>query len=163
MANYFVDAGNSSHRANRAARIQSLCEPLGLIPMRVEIDGVADLGPIFQKLEEWRAQAWVLSESYVWKRRFEIVHGAMKRGLPTMAFGLRFRHRTRSGRPDGLQLNLAGAFSAAGKFIDRILRGAKPADLSLEQPTDYELVINLKRHATLASRFRSSCCCKPTK
>ena len=136
------DAANPYARAARD-QFEHVCQSLDLVPTIVEIPTVGEIGGAIAQLAQKRAQALVLPTSdIIWQRRFEIIDAAMKRGLPTMA-------------EDQLMVRESGALITYvrsqveedrlhAEYIDRILRGAKPADLPVQQPTKFELVINLK-------------------
>ena len=74
-------------------------------------------------------------------RRQQIADLALKNRLPGI-------HALREYAQAGLLIssgpNLPGLYRRAAGYVDKILRGAKPADLPVEQPTKFELVINLK-------------------
>ena len=75
------------------------------------------------------------------RHRKRIADFALPRGIPTIA-------HDRSLVVDGMLVsygpNIADSYRRGAVYVDKILKGAKPADLPVEQPTKFELVINLK-------------------
>jgi ABC-type uncharacterized transport system substrate-binding protein len=74
-------------------------------------------------------------------RRKEIADSAVKSRLPTIP---REREYAEAGGLMTYGSSIPDSFRRAAVFVDKILKGAKPADLPVEQPTKFELVINMK-------------------
>jgi putative tryptophan/tyrosine transport system substrate-binding protein len=101
-----------------------------------------DLGPALASIAADLPQGLIVhSIPVAFRRRREIAAFAATQHLPTIGFVSELAHA-------GLLLSygpdLAAMFRRAGYYVDRILRGAKAAELPVEQPTKFELVINLK-------------------
>jgi ABC-type uncharacterized transport system substrate-binding protein len=79
-------------------------------------------------------------------RRREIAELAVKSRLPTI---YRERESVEAGGLMAYGPNIPDLFRRAAIYVDKILKGAKPADLPVEQPTKFELVINLKTAKSL--------------
>jgi len=129
----------------RAARRQyeDICRSLRLDAVFVEIAEVNEIEHAIAQLPRQRVQALVLrADTFVADNRLEISKAALKQRLPTMA------EEPELVRKAGI---LASYSAVAGEdrrrvagFIDRILRGAKPADLPVELPVQFDLLFNLK-------------------
>jgi putative ABC transport system substrate-binding protein len=113
----------------------------GMAVQPVEVREVGEL-PGFARMVEKRAQAiHLIGSPFFYNVRGQIAELAVRHRLPC-AFPWREG-------PDGGGLlsygpNLHAAWHRAAVYVDKILKGAKPADLPVEQPTTFELVINLK-------------------
>ncbi len=122
---------------------QLAAEALGLRLQYVDVSRPQDFGMAFQAAGKGQAEAAIM---LVWgpllnPRRKEIAELAVKSRLPTI---YREREQVEAGGLMAYGPNIPDLFRRAASYVDRILKGAKPADLPVQQPTTFELVINLK-------------------
>jgi ABC-type uncharacterized transport system substrate-binding protein len=121
--------------------VQATARTLGLEVATFEIRRAEDIAPAFEALNDRAEALYVCSDPLVNANRVRINTLALGARLPTM-HGFREYVEAEglmSYGPDILDL-----FRRAADFVDKILRGAKPADLPVQQPTKYQLVFNLK-------------------
>jgi putative ABC transport system substrate-binding protein len=115
---------------------------LGLRLQFVEARGSADVDRAFSDMTRARAGALtVLGSPMFTSERSRLVDLAAKHRLPAV-YGR--REYVDAGGLMSYAPNLADLFRRAATYVDKILKGAKPGDLPVEQPTKFELVINLK-------------------
>lgn len=83
----------------------------------------------------------MIADPLTLRHRVEIVHLVAHAGLPAV-YG--FGEFARAGGLMAYGPSLTDLARRAATYVDKILKGAKPADLPVEQPTQFELVVNLK-------------------
>ena len=136
-----LNENNPSHAALWTAA-QRACQALGVQPVRVAASSAGQLSDAVAEIIRLRAQLVVVSADPMYtseRERLQFLFQAT--GLP-VAYGL--RDHVVIGGLLSYGVNFTEQWRHAAKFVDRILKGAKPADLPVEQPTRFELVINLK-------------------
>ena len=96
---------------------------------------------VFKGLEEERPEALFVGSGLNFTNRSLIMGLALKSRLPTMS---NFKESTQAGGLMSYGSNRLDSFHGAAIYVAKILKGAKPSELPIEQPTKYELVSNLK-------------------
>jgi len=115
---------------------------LGVRVQFVEARGLADFDRAFSDMTRARAGALtVLPSAMFTNERRRLVALAAKNRLPAV---YSLREFVDAGGLMAYGANVADVYRRATTYVDKILKGAKPADLPVEQPTKFELVINLK-------------------
>ncbi len=137
------NAANESvtRQLQEAAEVKGVQLPVVKAGTEQEIDAA------FATLINLPAEALVVAaDPFFFNRREQIVALASRYAVPAIYFT---REYTASGGLISYGPNLPASYRQAGVYAGKILKGAKPADLPVEQPTKFELVINLKTATAL--------------
>jgi putative ABC transport system substrate-binding protein len=120
--------------------VQAAARTLGLEVVMLEIRRAQDLAPAFHALKSRADALYVCTDALANTNRIRINIAAVGERLPTMHGS---RDYVEAGGLMSYGPNFPHLFRRAGDLVDKILRGAKPADLPVEQPTKFDLVVNL--------------------
>jgi len=135
------------HPANRSdllsmKEVQTAARGLGLTIQSCEVRSPDDFDKVFSAMAKERADAFMTIRNAVNDANAKrILDLAEKNRLPAIYDG---REYVEIGGLMSYGVNLSDSWRRAATYVDKILKGAKPADLPVEQPTKFELVINLK-------------------
>jgi putative ABC transport system substrate-binding protein len=127
-------------------KVQTTARTFGLESVPLKIRRAEDIAPSFEMLKGRADALYVCPDPLVTTNRIQINALALSARLPTI-HGI--REYVKAGGLISYGTNYADLWRRAGDYVDKILRGAKPADLPVEQPTKFELVINLTTAKTL--------------
>ncbi len=133
---------------------ESAARTLGVTLQSVEFRSTQELDSAFSAIARGRADALVaVSDPLTLASRQRIVEFAAKNRLPAIYAAREF---VDAGGLIGYGVSYPHLYHRAASFVDKILKGAKPGDLPVEQPTKFELVINLKTARTLGLNIPQS-------
>ena len=121
--------------------VEIAAPPLRLQPVVITVRGRDDFGDAVSEITKARVDAVFVSHTMTPNARRQLIDFAFKNRLPTMFMSREY------GAAGGLMSygpNFTDGFRRAARYVDKILKGAKAGELPIEQPTKFELVINLK-------------------
>ena len=140
-----VNVGNSASVLDmREAQVAA--HTVGLEVIKLEIRQAEDIAPAFEALRGRADALFVCIDTILFSNRIHISTLALAARLPTMVSNREF---VEAGGLMSYAANYLDLFRRAGDYVDRILRGAKPEDIPVEQPTKFQLLINLRTATAL--------------
>ena len=124
------------------ANVERAARALGLTIRRIDVTTAERLGPLVQAVRDNGAGALLVERDFaIESMRDDVVRAARAARLPAA-----YEQRTfvEAGGLLSYGTNFIDLYRRAAGYVDKILKGAKPGDLPIEQPTKFELVVNLK-------------------
>jgi putative tryptophan/tyrosine transport system substrate-binding protein len=119
---------------------ETAARAFGLDVVRLEIRRAQDIAPAFEALKSRVQALYITTDPFINANRIGINTLANVARLPTIT-GV--REYVEAGSLMSYGANLTDLWRRAGDYVDKILRGMKPADIPVEQPTKFDLIVNL--------------------
>jgi len=134
--------GNVGYPASvlEMSEVQAAARTFGLEVATLEIRRAEDIAPAFEALKDRVEALYVCGDALTATNRNRIFTFALAARLPTI---IGSRELLESGGLISYGPNFVDLYRRSADYVDKILRGAKPADIPVEQPTKFDLVINL--------------------
>jgi putative tryptophan/tyrosine transport system substrate-binding protein len=121
--------------------METTAHTIGLEVTRLEVRAEEEIVPAIEALTDHTDALYTCADALINANGARIVTTALAAHLPTISYT---REYVEVGGLMSYGPNYPDLFRRAGDYVDKILRGAKPRDLPVEQPTKFDLVINLK-------------------
>jgi putative tryptophan/tyrosine transport system substrate-binding protein len=134
------NVGTTSGSFLEVGEARAAAEALGLATDMLEIRHAEDIAPAFAKLGKSAQALYVCPDPLVNANHARINALALEARLPTIH---PFRDYLGAGGFMSYGTNNADLFRRSAEYVDKILRGAKPTDLPVQQPTKFDLIVNL--------------------
>ena len=155
-----LNPSNSGH-PGRLKLIEATARKLGIHVLSVEGSTPDDITRGFSAMARHRIQAvLILSDGFLLQQVRQIAGLAVKNRLPSISLNLDY---VEGGGLMSYGPNITDNFRRAASYVDKILKGAKPGDLPVEQPTIFELIINGKTAKALGLTIPQSILVRATK
>ena len=126
--------------------IQDAAAKIGMISAMAPVHDPGEIEPNFERLADARAGLIVQADTFLASNRKKIIDSAARNRVPVV---YPFDFYTASGGLLSYGPDVADQFRQSAGYVDRILNGEKPGDLPVQQPTKFELIVNLKTAKTL--------------
>jgi putative ABC transport system substrate-binding protein len=150
-----MNSANPVHKDLVAQALPSAAQRAGVTLLPLDVQSVGDLQRAFDAAVRERADAlYVLGDVFTFVHRPRIIGLAAKAKLPTIYNT--GRGAVQAGGLMSYGPQLRDLFRRAATYVDKILKGTKPGDLPVEQPTKFELAINLKTAQALGLTIPAS-------
>jgi putative tryptophan/tyrosine transport system substrate-binding protein len=140
-----VDAGYAEPMLE-AERVKSMAQALGLEAARLGIWGSQDITPALEALKGKADALYVVSDALIAANRARIITSALDAHLPTI---LSYGDYVQAGGLMSYGPDFTDLFRRAAEMVDKILRGTKPSDIPVEQPTKFDFAVNVKTATAL--------------
>jgi putative ABC transport system substrate-binding protein len=137
---------NYAAAVRETGEVENAARDVQVETVRGEVRRMEDIAPVIESLKGRAEGLYVCTDSFFNSNRGLINSTALTAGLPTM-HGI--RATAEGGGMMSYSANFPALFRRAAEKVDKILRGATPGDLPVEQPTQFDLMVNLKTAAAL--------------